>query len=318
MNDYQILTLEERMKNLLTLASNVAMSRASILLTGESGVGKELMARYIHNASPRRNKPFVAINCAALPEQLLESELFGYEKGAFTGADATKAGKIELAQNGTFLFDEIGELPMPLQSKLLRVLQESEVSRIGSTRNQKIDVRFLAATNRDLPEMIKNGEFRKDLYYRLNVIPLFIPPLRERPRDIALMAFTFCERMCTKNAIEQKKISRETIQKLTEWHWPGNVRELENVIERAILMTEGAVIEPHHVLIDQSERSDCENPTSQFLRAGMTIAQAEKALIMKTLEFTSNNKTKAADLLGISIRTLRNKLNDYKGTEVLA
>jgi two-component system response regulator FlrC len=304
----QFYTVDERMKNLLTLAENIAASKASVLINGESGVGKEVLAKYIHEKSNRRNRPFVAVNCAALPDTLLESELFGYEKGAFTGAETTKIGKFEAANGGTFLLDEVGDLPLQLQGKLLRVLQEGEIERLGSNQVRKVDIRVIAATHKNINEMVANGTFRKDLYYRLNVIPLGVPALRERTRDIVYLAHHFVEKHSPEHP---PKLSREAIQALLNWHWPGNARELENVIERAVLMCQGPEISPHHIHVEQVAE-----PNSPFLRAGMTIAAAEQSLILKTLEFTGNNKTRAADLLGISIRTLRNKLNDYRQSGV--
>lgn len=312
MNQIHFLTLDERVRNLATLAESLSAHRAPILIRGESGVGKEVLARYIHEKSIRSSRPFVAVNCASLPADLMESELFGYERGAFTGAHVAKPGKIESANGGTFLLDEIGELSQNLQGKLLRVLQEMEVCRLGSNQNRKIDIRFLAATHRDLSAMVLSGEFRRDLFYRLNVIPVVIPPLRERRGDISLLAVHFMESICTANGLERMTLDSSALNRLREWHWPGNIRELQNTLERSVLMANGkGVLKAEDILIDDLDSKESSGTTG-YLRAGMTLAEAEKALILKTLEFTSFNKTRAADLLGISIRTLRNKLSDYR------
>ena len=304
----EVTTQDPEMKRVLHLANNIAASRASVLICGDSGTGKELLARYIHNRSPRAKNRFVAINCAAVPENLLESELFGYEKGAFTGAHATKLGKFELANNSTFLLDEITEMPILLQAKLLRVIQENEVERLGAKQPLKINVRLIATTNRNLPEMVERGEFRADLYYRLNVIPLMIPPLKNRKRDIEALAKFFLGVSGIVNNKENKSFQRETLQKLMSWNWPGNIRELENVIERAVLVSAGEIITPEDIHINGFE-----NRQKIFdFTPGMTLAQVEKQLILKTLEHTGHNRTKAAQILDISIRTLRNKLHEYQ------
>lgn len=298
------------MQNLLGLIENVAVSRATLLLTGESGVGKEQLSRYVHKISNRNKGPFVAVNCAALPANLLESELFGFDKGAFTGAHQMKLGKIETADNGTFLLDEISEMPLDLQGKLLRVIQEKEVERLGSNSSKKIDVRFICTSNRDLKEMVKEGTFRKDLFYRINVVPVRIPSLRERSRDIEFYAHMFIEQICQDNNMAKKTISAQAMQKLKTWSWPGNVRELMNVLERAILMSATEELTIDHIIIDgySESKPDTFGP-------GMTVQEAERLLIMKTLEHTSDNRTQAARLLGISIRTLRNKLHEYSKGE---
>ncbi len=305
-----IITQDPEMKRVLQLASNIALSRASVLICGESGTGKELLAKFIHQKSQRASKRFVAINCAAVPEGLLESELFGYEKGAFTGAQTMKPGKFELAHNSTFLLDEITEMPLVLQAKLLRVIQEGEVERLGAKQPQKINVRLIATTNRDLAEMVKRGEFRADLYYRLNVIPLTIPALKYRKRDIQILSQFFVGVSSSMNNKEPKRLDTESLKKLLEWTWPGNIRELENVIERAVLVSRSQVIEPNDIHI-----SGFENREKTFdFTPGITLAQAEKQLILKTLEHTNYNRTKAAQVLDISIRTLRNKLHEYDFT----
>lgn len=304
----RFLTADPRMQRILQLARNVATSKASVMITGESGTGKELLAQFIHENSPRASRRMVAINCAAVPEGLLESELFGFEKGAFTGAVQSKPGKFELANDGTLLLDEMGELPLHLQAKLLRVLQEGEVERLGSKQVTKINVRVIATTNRNLVDMIRAGQFREDLYYRLNVIPMEIPALRNRPRDIDLLSKHFIEVSCLVNNKPKMHLSEEALMKLRQWSWPGNVRELENVIERVVLLNNTSVILPEHFQEPIPRVTDRDDQ----LKAGMTISEAEKYLILKTLDYTNQNRTKAARMLGISIRTLRNKLNEYR------
>lgn len=301
-------TADPKFKRIIEIADNVASSRATVLIVGESGSGKELLARYLHNKSPRSSRRLVAINCAAIPENLLESELFGYEKGAFTGADQRRPGKFELAHESTFLLDEVSELPLSLQAKLLRVLQEGEVERLGGQGPVKVNVRLVATSNRDLQSMVKRGEFREDLYYRLNVVPLSIPPLRDRPKDVELLARLFLEISANENGAVQRDLSLEAIEKLQQWGWPGNVRELQNVIERSLLMSTQSPLGATDILIEGFEPVE----TDRVLRPGMTVNDAERYLILKTLESTGQNRTKAAEMLGISIRTLRNKINEYK------
>ncbi len=308
-----IQTLDNKMRELINVVDNIAGSKASVLIHGESGTGKELLSRYIHSKSQRSSKLFYAINCAALPENLLESELFGYEKGAFTGAEKRQVGKFEAANGSTFLLDEISEMPLHLQAKLLRVLQEGEVVRLGSAVPTNVDVRVLATTNRDLGKMVEQGEFREDLYYRLNVIPLFIPPLRSRPRDMELLACHFVEMVSSENDLQQKSLSTEALNKIKSWKWPGNVRELQNVIERSVLMSSNTELVDGDILIKNYKKDDVE----LSFRPGLTVAQAEKCLILKTLDYTSQNRTQAAQLLGISIRTLRNKIRDYRQDQTL-
>lgn len=301
---------DPKMKRVYETAESVAISRASVLITGESGTGKELLARYIHAKSPRALRRFVALNCAAVPEGLLESELFGFEKGAFTGADQRKPGKFELANESTFLLDEISEMPLILQAKLLRVLQEGEVERLGGQSPIKVNVRIIATTNRSLEKMVRAGEFREDLFYRLNVIPLQIPSLRLRPLDIELFARHFVETSCVENGLPLKFLSPESLEKLKQYSWPGNVRELLNIIERSVLLSHGQAISAEQILLPELEAAA---EKSGPLSPGMTVSEAERLLIMKTLEFTGDNRTRAAEMLGISIRTLRNKLNEYRG-----
>ncbi len=303
-----IRTSDPQMKRILEIAENVAPSRASVLIQGESGTGKELLARYIHTKSNRASKPFTAVNCAALPEGLLESELFGYEKGAFTGAEQRKVGKLEIAHQGTFLLDEISELPLPLQSKMLRFLQEGEIERVGGLKPIPVDIRIIAASNKNLQELVRAQKFREDLYYRLNVIPVEIPPLRHRPLDLDLLSEFFVEMSCSANGLAAKKLDQEARKKIHQWRWPGNVRELQNVIERSVLLTPSDTIFADDVKIEGFIQSQ-KNLT---LHPGMTVEEAERLLILKTLEYTAQNRTHAAQMLGISIRTLRNKINEYK------
>ena len=306
----EIMTKNPNMLKIIRLASQAAATDATVLIQAESGTGKELLARYIHNASRRREGPFVAVNCAALPDNLLESELMGHEKGAFTGASAAKPGKFELANGGTILLDEIGEMAPILQAKILRVIQEKEVDRIGGAKPIPIDVRIIATTNRDLAEMVKKGEFRQDLYFRLNVIPLKIPPLRHRPDDIPLLVEYFFKKYSSHQSSSfEDFISREEIEKLQRYHWPGNVRELENVIQRAVILSQDGKFRVSYWL-------EGESPKPDVPEAGMSLKEMEKALILSTLEKTAGNKTQAARILQISVRTLRNKLKEMQQVEV--
>ncbi len=299
----EIITQDAGMKKLLKLALEIAASESTVLITGESGTGKELLARYIHRNSSRRSHKFVAVNCAAIPENLLEAELFGYEKGAFTGANEKKAGRFELADRGTLLLDEIGEMPTPLQAKLLRVLQEKEIDRIGGKSPIPVDIRVIATTNRDLAAEVERGNFREDLYYRLSVIPLRIPPLRERPGDIPLLAEHFLEKFALRYKKEIKGFSDEAVQYLLNHSWRGNVRELENLIQRAVILGSGDLIELHDLRVERRQISD---------NVIKTIREMEKDLIIKTLQMTGGNRKRAAESLGISVRTLRNKINEYR------
>ncbi len=300
--EHEIITEDPEMKRIITLAGNLAGSEITVLITGESGTGKELLARFIHRVSKRREGPFVAVNCAAIPDNLLESELFGYEKGAFTGATERKAGKFELASGGTILLDEIGEMPMTLQAKLLRVLQEREIDRIGGKRPVPIDVRVIATTNRDLQKECLEGRFREDLYYRLNVFPIRIPPLRERKGDIPALALHFVKKFSPLSGKRIKGLTDQAIEILRERQWRGNVRELENVIQRATVIASGDMIRPEDLMFDNMD-----NPQVP----GM-IREMEKDLILRTLKEVQGNKTKAAKILGVSVRTIRNKLNEYR------
>ncbi len=315
--DGSIRTEDPEMIRILKTAENVAASRATILLQGESGTGKELLARFIHANSPRAQKRFIAINCAAVPDGLLESELFGHEKGAFTGAHLAKPGKFELAHDSTLLLDEVSEMPLLLQAKLLRVIQEGEIERLGARQPTRVNVRLIATTNRELAALVRRGEFREDLFYRLNVVPLRIPALRERPRDIENLAQFFTEVSSHLNGRPMRRLTAEAMEKLRSWKWPGNVRELENVIERAVLYASTDEIEVAQIQIEgwtadsPPPSTAATNGMTAGMTAGMTVAQAEQLLIMKTLEHTEQNRTQAAKLLGISIRTLRNKLHEY-------
>ncbi len=311
-----IITQNPAMLQLKAMAKRVATSSATIFLQGESGTGKEVFARFIHHNSDRRTKPFVALNCAALPETLIESELFGHEKGAFTGAIKTKEGKFELASSGSFFLDEITELPLHLQPKLLRVLQESEIDRIGGRRPVSVDVRVIAATNLQVEEVVRNGKFRKDLYYRLNVIPMKIPPLRDRAEDIALLSKHFIEKYNQLHKCSVQALTPDALKLLESYSWPGNVRELENVIQRAVLLSQESVIGRDHVLLDQGI-DDLSQPGSSELEL-MSISEMEKLLIHKALSSFDGNRTRAAEILGISVRTLRNKLHEYRMADSLS
>nr|EES53015.1 MAG: putative two component, sigma54 specific, transcriptional regulator, Fis family [Leptospirillum ferrodiazotrophum] len=312
-----ILTRDPGMIRILGMIDAVAATPATVLIEGESGTGKELIARYLHERSTRAHRPFVAVNCAALPDNLLESELFGYEKGAFSGAAVRKIGKFELAHTGTILLDEIGEMEMALQAKLLRVIQEREIDRVGGTRPVPVDIRIVATTNRNLKEEVRAGRFREDLYYRLRVFPVMLPPLRERAEDIPLLAERF------RLAFEQSHMAvgpftQESLGLLLRHPWPGNVRELENVVTRAAFLAAGRSIRPEHLedLLDPAEISE-EAPIApvsspeEGIRPGRSVWEVERELILRTLASCGGNKAHSARLLGINVRTLRNKLSEY-------
>ncbi|MBN1277426.1 MAG: sigma-54-dependent Fis family transcriptional regulator [Deltaproteobacteria bacterium] len=309
----RIITRDKELNNVLSLARDVAPSNATVLIQGESGTGKELLASYIHHYSGRKDSPYVAVNCAALPENLAESELFGHERGSFTGAVGRKIGKFELANDGTILLDEITEMPLQLQAKLLRVLQEREIDRVGGSRPVPIDIRVIAVSNIDLKKAVREGRFREDLYYRINVIPLYIPPLRERKHDIPLLAEFFLEKYNSRNARKMTGIADETISLLLKYGWKGNVRELENTIERAVLLGKGDVLLPKHLFLEDREDSRKE---ALKVRVGTSVREMEKELIFQTLREVGDNRTQAAELLGISIRTLRNKLKEYNDENI--
>jgi DNA-binding NtrC family response regulator len=307
---HEIVTQDPDFCRILQRARQAAGSSATVLIEAESGTGKELIARMIHRDSPRSGGPFVAVNCAALPENLLESELFGFEKGSFTGAAAAKAGKFELAHRGTLLLDEIGEMAPILQAKLLRVLQEREVDRIGGRDPIRIDVRVIATTNRDLLGLVREGRFREDLYYRLNVVCLQIPPLRSRPDDIPLLMDLFCQRYGKEFGKPGIRCNDDALETLRAHSWPGNVRELENAIQRAVALCSGPEIEPCDLVLPREAASLDESAAAAFA-PGTTVREMERSLICRTLNDTSGNRTRAARILGISLRTLRNKLNEF-------
>jgi two-component system response regulator FlrC len=304
-----ILTRNGRLQEILELCRKVAASKATVLIQGESGTGKELLARFLHRESPRREGPFVAVNCASLPETLLESELFGHEKGAFTGAVGRKIGKFELAHGGTLLLDEISEMNTFLQAKILRVLQENEVDRIGGTRPIPIDIRVVATTNRDLPTAIRKGDFREDLFYRLNVIGIQLPPLRERKEDIPFLARHFLSTFAAENRRPVQSLSADALNWLQEQEWRGNVRELKNALERAVLVAARSVVEVRDFGAPGTAGPE-ETPKSG--EESLCLREMEQKFILEALEKTQGNRTHAARILGISIRTLRNKLSEYK------
>jgi DNA-binding NtrC family response regulator len=304
----------KKMQELFRLTEMVAPSTASVLITGASGTGKELVARTIHELSPRRTKPFIAINCAAIPETLIESEIFGHEKGAFTGALERRTGCFELAEGGTLLLDEIGEMPVATQAKLLRVLEDRKLRRLGSKVETTVDVRVLAATNKVPEEAVARGELRNDLYYRLNVFNIHMPPLREHKEDLPELVQALLAEMNEKHGRKVGTISEAVLRTFQNYSWPGNVRELRNTLERAIIVCEGAVIETKHLppgFGQGTVRPAASDPDAVRLGVGTTVEEAEKLLILKTLEATSNNKTRAAEILGISLKTLHNKLKEY-------
>jgi two-component system response regulator FlrC len=336
-----IITNDPLMIRVLEVAEAVARSEATVLIQGESGTGKELIARFIHAASLRSQQPFVAVNCAALPESLLESELFGHEKGAFTGAQARKIGKFEMAHGGTILLDEISEMDLALQAKLLRVLQEREVDRVGGKDPVHIDVRVLATTNRNLEDSVREGKFRADLYYRLNVIPVTLPPLRDRKSDIKLLTEHFMTQFLGDKA---PALPSEVVEALLVHPWPGNIRELQNAVQRAAILSQGKTPKQTDFLLSMNPQNQLDNMRAEMgepssihemvekeiipsqadsslapplqVRSGVTVQEMEKALIFETLRATGNNRTEAAKMLGISIRTLRNKLHEYRGEDL--
>ena len=327
-----IIHADPAMKQVLAFADKIAPAVASALITGQSGTGKELMARYIHAKSKRSTNNFVAVNCAAIPENLLESELFGHEKGAFTGAVARRIGKFEEANGGTLLLDEISEMHVRLQAKLLRAIQEREIDRVGGTQPIKVDVRIIATSNRNLEAEVKNGEFREDLFFRLNVIEIKLPSLRERPKDIPVLANFFAEKYAEANGVDRLPIGTQAMDLLLSHAWRGNVRELENTMHRAVLLAQGNEIGTEAIVLSggsqdevasvaataaaavrengaEPELADVGNPTKGLV--GRTVAEVERDLIIDTLQHCLGNRTHAANILGISIRTLRNKLKQY-------
>lgn len=311
--DGNIVAKDPRTRALLSLAKRVAQSPATVMLTGESGCGKEVVARYIHQHSLRSSKPFVAINCAAIPENLLEATLFGYEKGAFTGAAQAQPGKFEQAQGGTLLLDEISEMPLELQAKLLRVLQEREVERVGGHKTIKLDIRVLATSNRNMMAMVKNSRFREDLYYRLNVFPIEIPSLRQRPLDIEPLAQHILESATSGSGQSSGKMTQAAIDKLAQYPWPGNVRELENVMQRAMILATDNIIAAEHIHLPHTD-SDRESGQNGTASSSEDIKTLERKHILETLAAVNGSRKLAVKKLGISERTLRYKLQQYRIT----
>ncbi len=338
-----MIAADPAMKRVIMLADKIAPSEATVLITGESGTGKEVMSRYIHNKSKRKDGPFIALNCAAIPENLLESELFGHEKGAFTGATGRRIGKFEEANNGTILLDEITEMDISLQAKLLRVLQERVITRVGSNNDVKVNVRVIATSNRNLEETVEKKQFREDLYFRLNVMNIKLPALRERPGDILALAQFFADKYADANNMDHKKLSPAAQNMLEQYPWRGNIRELENTMHRAIIISIEDEIEAEAIMLEDSAFSGAnridqgkasittdespspakeqppqkisdtiKNPGAVEAYIGRPLADLERDMILDTLEHTLGNRTHAANILGISIRTLRNKLNQYK------
>ena len=324
----EMVVRDEAMARVVKLAGQIAQSDASVLITGESGSGKEVMARFVHARSRRASQPFVAVNCAAIPDNLLESELFGHEKGAFTGAIARRIGKFEEADGGTLLLDEISEMDVRLQAKLLRAIQERVIDRVGGSKPVPVNIRILATSNRNLAEAARQGKFREDLFYRLNVVNLRIPPLRERTADIIELASHFVRRYADANGLPARSLSMAAKRVLLACPWRGNVRELENTMHRAVIMAMGVDIGPEAIMSPEGERAD-ETFASPAARAaekaeiatralvGRTVEDVEKNLILDTLDHCLGNRTHAAKILGISIRTLRNKLNEYEASGLL-
>jgi DNA-binding NtrC family response regulator len=305
-----VVTEDPRMLQIIELAREAASSKATVLIQGESGTGKEVLARFIHTNSPRNPQPFVAVNCAAIPEGLLESELFGHEKGAFTGAVNKQVGKFEWAHRGTILLDEISEMPLPLQAKLLRVLQE----RVGGRKPVSVDIRVIATTNRRLKDHMAAGKFREDLYYRLNVIPLTIPPLRERKGDIPVLIEHFIRKHSRDGNQPLPRMSQDTIQHFLEYDWPGNIRELENMVERWLVLYQGGFLTGNHLFLNEGAAA---LPPAVLGKPTMSVREMERALIIETLQATNGNRTQAAKILGISLRTLRNKLREYRSSAIV-
>jgi DNA-binding NtrC family response regulator len=303
-----IIGRSEAMQEIFATVERVAPSRATVLLAGESGVGKDLIARAIHFYSPRRDRPLVKINCTAIPENLMESELFGYEKGAFTGATGSKPGKFEQADTGTVFLDEIGDVPGAIQVKLLRILQEREFERLGSNVTRRIDVRVIAATNQDLRAALEQGTFREDLYYRLNVVPINIPPLRDRKQDIPFLAEHFLRKLAPDAGREVDEITDAAMEKLVAYHWPGNVRELENVIERALVLARGNELDVEDIKLETASRPRAQTGDPHFLPEGLTLDQYEQELIREALRRADGNKSQAARLLGLTRNALRYRL----------
>ncbi|MBA3817064.1 MAG: sigma-54-dependent Fis family transcriptional regulator [Parachlamydiaceae bacterium] len=324
------------MRKILADVAQVAASNASIFIHGESGTGKEVIAHAIHHGSLRANQPFIKVNCAAIPETLIESEFFGHEKGAFTGANARRLGRFELANTGTLLLDEVTEIPLGVQAKLLRVIQEHEFERVGGNKPLKVDVRLISTSNRNVKEAIAQKIIREDLYYRLNVVPIYLPPLRERKEDILPLAEYFLEKISRENHREKKVLTQSAKTKLQRYDWPGNIRELANIIERAVVMDTCLEVSADHLFIEtgggieiganvvlntestkkSKEAKKSKTPDKYFVTVGKTLQELEKQLIIETLEAHQNDKNKAAEILGISPRTLKTKITAYKLTDL--
>lgn len=307
--DPQIIAVSPIMKKILQDVMQIAKSNAAVFIDGESGTGKEVFAHAIHYNSLRANRPFIKVNCAAIPDTLIESEFFGHEKGAFTGAQNKRIGRFELANEGTLLLDEITEIPIALQAKLLRVIQEQEFERVGGSKPIHVDVRLISTSNRNIKEAIANKVLREDLYYRLNVIPVHLPPLRNRPEDIVPLANYFLEVMGNENHRSSLTFSSEAVKKLQAYAWPGNIRELANVVERAVVMSSSKMIGPELLFLESVPSSSAEAPSN--FPEGMSLHDLEKKLILETLKTQQQNRTKTAEILGISVKTLRNKLHEY-------
>jgi len=295
-------------KAVLDLVQRVVDTDVSVLITGESGTGKELIARAIHNEGRRRDKPFVAINCTAIPETLLESELFGYKKGAFTGANADKKGLMEYADGGTLLLDEVGDLPQSLQAKLLRVLQDKEIRQLGGNEVKKVDLRILAATNKDLREETKKGTFREDLYFRLNIVEIHLPPLRDRPEDIPIMVTEFVKKACDTHGRSVRRLNPGAMARLLKHPWYGNVRELQNAVERAVVLSRGEELTEEDLRLQQFS-------ADEMLESGITLEEFERKLVEKTLRDTGGNRTRTAERLGVSLRWLQYRLKEWSGEQ---
>lgn len=306
-----IIAESKKMEDVLSVAARVAESKASVLLRGESGTGKELLAKAIHFASPRKDKPFIAVNCAALNENLLESEMFGHEKGAFTGADKQRIGRFELADGGTLFLDEVGDLPLSTQVKLLRVLQEQKFERVGSSKTISVDVRVIAATNRDLSLLIQEGRFRDDLYYRLNVVTIEIPPLRQRREDVKPLIEFYSRKFSEETKFPFLSFSKEAVDKLLKYDYPGNVRELENIIHRAVVLSRGELVTVDEIAGNLDTQPSEQELQSSVMDLNRQVEQLEKKLVLKALDETKGNQTQAANLLGISERNLRYRLNKW-------
>ncbi|KAF3361702.1 Acetoacetate metabolism regulatory protein AtoC [Chlamydiales bacterium STE3] len=303
-----IVVASPAMKKIFNEVAQIAKSNANVLITGESGTGKEVIAHAIHYQSSRANRPFIKVNCAAIPETLIESEFFGHEKGAFTGASAMHRGRFELANGGTLLLDEITEVPLGLQAKLLRAIQEQEFERVGGIKPVKVDVRIISTSNRNMNEAIVQKKIREDLFYRLNVMPIHLPPLRERKEDLLPLSEFFIEKLCLENHKEKKHLSEEARKKILNYDWPGNVRELANILERAVVLSSADGIAAEDIYLTHLSSLNVAKGTLPF---GITLQELEKRLIIETMHKLNNNRTKTAEMLGISVRTLRNKLQEY-------